>query len=186
MAIDVRIPKEITEYQEKILFGMSIRQLICAFVAVVVGGGTYMLLQEPIGPDNASTVLMFEVLPIFAFGFIKPKGFKTEQYLKILIKHRFTPQKRIYKNELVIDRLEELENGIIPQKAEIKPEKRSEVEYLFCARDKNECKRTRKATRKAITAAKKEWRRLKYEAKKAERRQGAQNNPAHHAVPEAV
>lgn len=37
MAISVPIPKEITEYEEKIMFGLSLRKLVCFSSAVVLG-----------------------------------------------------------------------------------------------------------------------------------------------------
>ena len=34
--IEIKIPKEITEYKEKILFGLTIRQCVCAVAALAV------------------------------------------------------------------------------------------------------------------------------------------------------
>lgn len=39
MAIEVDIPMEIENYKEKIIFGMSLRQLVCFSSAVVAGVG---------------------------------------------------------------------------------------------------------------------------------------------------
>ena len=36
MLIEVRIPKEIKEYKEKIIFGLNLRQLISVFVGGIV------------------------------------------------------------------------------------------------------------------------------------------------------
>ena len=75
MSIEVRIPKEITEYKEKIIFGLSIRQLICFTFAITIGVGTYILVTKLSNADIASYVVIVEVMPIFAIGFIKKKRF---------------------------------------------------------------------------------------------------------------
>lgn len=49
MAISVPIPKEITEYEEKIMFGLSLRKLVCFSSAVVLGVGTYFLCTKVLG-----------------------------------------------------------------------------------------------------------------------------------------
>ena len=46
MSVEVRIPKEITEYQEKIMFGLSVRQLVCSLIAIVISVPSYIFLMN--------------------------------------------------------------------------------------------------------------------------------------------
>lgn len=39
--IEIRIPKEIRTYKEKLFFGLTLRQLICTLIAVVVNVPLY-------------------------------------------------------------------------------------------------------------------------------------------------
>jgi len=110
MSIEVRIPKEIKEYKEKIIFGLSFRQLISVFVGGVICLGTYFLIKPIVGTDLASDIIIFEALPIFAFGFIKVRSFNFETYAKIFIKHKLTNNKRTYENKIYRENLREDEN----------------------------------------------------------------------------
>lgn len=100
MSLEVKVPTELTEYKEKIIFGLSLRQLIFTVIAVVMGGLSFWALYKPLGFDNASNVLVIIAAPAFAFGFINIKGYSLEKYLLIVYKHRYSPQKRIYKNSI--------------------------------------------------------------------------------------
>jgi len=110
MSIEVRIPKEIKEYKEKIIFGLSFRQLISVFVGGVICLGTYFLIKPIVGTDLASDIIIFEALPIFAFGFIKVRSFNFETYAKIFLKHKLTNNKRTYENKIYRENLREDEN----------------------------------------------------------------------------
>ena len=58
MAIEVKVPKEITEYQEKILFGLSIRQLLASTLAVVMTLGIYKKMIKSLGKDTGQILLI--------------------------------------------------------------------------------------------------------------------------------
>ena len=105
MAIEVRIPKEITDYQEKLMFGMSIRQLLCFSLAITVSVGSYFLLTKLLGISSeiVSYVIIFESLPLMALGFIKKNGFTFEKYAALFIRHRIGMQVRPYRTELNAD-----------------------------------------------------------------------------------
>lgn len=107
MAIEVRIPKEITEYKEKILFGLSIRQLICFSAAIVLSIGSYMLLTKVfyLSMDAASYVIIIESIPLMAIGFVKKNGFPFEKYFALFLRHRIGRNKLLYRTELLIDKI---------------------------------------------------------------------------------
>lgn len=107
MSIEVRIPKEIKEYKEKIIFGLNLRQLISVFVGGIICLSTYFFIKPIVGTDVASDIIIIEAVPIFAFGFIKVRSFNFETYAKIFIKHKLGKNKRTYENKLFMENLKE-------------------------------------------------------------------------------
>ena len=95
MAIEIDIPIEIEDYQEKIIFGMSLRQLSCFSAAVALGIGTYFLCTKAMGMtmDSASYVIIFEALPLMAFGFIRKDGQPFEKYFALIVRHQIGNKK---------------------------------------------------------------------------------------------
>ena len=79
---------------------MSLRQLACVLVGGSVCFGTYFLLKPLFGADFASDIIIFEAIPIFAFGFIKVRSLNFEDFLRAFIKHKFNKQKRIYETDI--------------------------------------------------------------------------------------
>lgn len=96
MAIEVRIPKEITEYKARYVAGLTMRQIVSTAVAGVIGIPAYFAVNYFLGSDAATNVILVLCMPIFAFGWVQPKGYDLEVYLTILYRHRVTPQKRLY------------------------------------------------------------------------------------------
>lgn len=131
MAIETSIPKEITEYKEKILFGLSLRQLICVGSAVVLSIGTYFLCTKVFGlsMDFTSYIIIIEAIPIMALGFIKIEGMPFEKYAALFIRHKMGNNKLSYatKGELLLKRIEDL-NTIETEKP---AERKSKYAWIF-------------------------------------------------------
>jgi len=179
MSIEVRIPKEITEYKEKIIFGLSIRQLICFTFAITIGVGTYILVTKLSNADIASYVVIVEVMPIFAIGFIKKNGFTFEKYAAMMFRHKLGRNRRWYTTNLLIDEITTENGNALPDK---KRRGEKNVWNIFKKEhtaDKNirECtgfeitaksrKRKSKEAIREINAARKEFRTEKQSAEKA-------------------
>ena len=188
MAIEVRIPKEITEYQEKILFGLSVRQLISFSIALTAGVATYLLAAKLWGDDLAGYLVIVEVMPIFAIGFIRINGFSFEKYLAVMIRHRLGYSRRRYQTQLLID---ELVTGNTA-KEKVRRQTDAGTKKAGARKVVRECcdveisaksrKRSRQAAIREIAAARKEYRTAERTAKKEERKGGgsqdlATNNP---------
>ncbi len=190
MAVSVQIPKEITEYEEKIMFGLSIRKLICFSVAVVLGVGSYFLCTKVLGltMDTTSYVIIIESLPLMAMGFIKKNGMPFEKYFALVIRHKTGMNQLSYKAELVIDEMSdpitetterkskyawifETKNGsnaARPQQS--RKERKSDAALRECKVfeiTKKSRKRKSKETRRTIEAARQEYRAEKRRAQKA-------------------
>ncbi len=125
MSVSVSIPKEITEYEEKIMFGLSLRKLICFSTAVVLGIGSYFLLTKVFGltMNSASYVIIIEAMPLMALGFVKKEGMPFEKYFALMVRHKIGIKKLSYETELVIDKL--------PGSADEAKERKSEYAWIF-------------------------------------------------------
>ena len=165
MSIEVRVPKEIKEYKEKIIFGLNLRQLISVFVGGIVCLGTYFLISPIVGADLASDIIIIEAIPIFAFGFIKVRSFNFETYAKIFLKHKLGKNKRTYENKLyMVNMKEEIKNRDYAKKEvrkveSVETDSENEKARTVRRNEKN------KITRERIKRAKKEF---KAETKRAE------------------
>ena len=96
MAIQAPIRKEINEYQSKLFFGLSGRQLIFSISGVAVGAASYYLLSKVIGTELAGYAVIALVSPLFAFGFVKIDGEAFEKYLLKLYHYALYPKARVY------------------------------------------------------------------------------------------
>lgn len=99
MAIEVPVRKEIASFESRPAFGLTARQLVCFGVAIPLCVGGYFLFKYLWGTSVASSLVIFLVVPIFAFGLFKKDGYTLEKYLKIVWNHRFRPQQTVYKTE---------------------------------------------------------------------------------------
>lgn len=76
-----KINKEILGYSEKIFFGLTLRQLIFSFMAVVVAVTLYFLLRNYISGELLSWLCMMGAAPFAAMGFITYHGMTAEQFV---------------------------------------------------------------------------------------------------------
>ena len=102
MALETRIPKEITDYKEKIVAGLSARQLVSIAAAAAVVGFTAFILWYLLGINFSIVeyILIIEALPFAAFGFIRHKGMPFEQVARIQLRYRFCEKRLLNKTSL--------------------------------------------------------------------------------------
>lgn len=124
MAIEVVIRKEIKEYQEKIFFGFSLRQVIVIALALIVilpvGLLNHFIWSYSI--DDLGIVLMFFTSPILSVGWIKKNQLPLEKYLFIRWRRLIATKHYPYQNA----RLEEDHEGISTRKISKTEKYRSE------------------------------------------------------------
>lgn len=98
MHIEIKIPKEISEYQESVFFGLSLRQFICSLLAVAAAVGLYFLLDHAVGTEIAGWASILGAAPFAACGFVRYHGMTAEQTLcAILRSEMLTPHKLVFK-----------------------------------------------------------------------------------------
>ena len=98
--MEVKIPKEIRDYQESIFFGLSTRQFICSLLAVGVAVGLYFGLRPLIGSEEVGWMCILGAAPFAACGFFKYHGMTAEQVAWAWFKSEFLyPKKLVFKSE---------------------------------------------------------------------------------------
>lgn len=95
--IEIKIPKEITEYKEKFLFGLTVRQCVSIAAALGVAIPLYIFGKDYLGADIAGWLVLLVVVPVFGFGFLKYNGMTFERLVAVIYRQKFAePQKRKY------------------------------------------------------------------------------------------
>lgn len=79
--MEIKINKEIRNYSESIFFGLTLRQCVCAVLAIAVAVGFYFLLKPYLATENLSWVCILSAFPFAALGFITYHGMSAEQFL---------------------------------------------------------------------------------------------------------
>lgn len=169
MSVEVRIPKEITEYKEKIMFGLSIRQLICLFIAIIISIPSYIFLKNILGEELTGYIVMVEVIPFIAIGFLKPKGLNFEKVLIMFLKHNLGKSERDYKTIVQTDILEGGNINDIQKKSKKKSIRRKteeEREYKGFEPSKKDRKRKFKEVKRQIKGEKRDFRQRKKDRQK--------------------
>ena len=152
--ISTKINAEITEYHEKLLAGMSIRQLLCAGAAIVLAVATFAVGTHflHLSTDLLSYVVMAEAMPLLGRGFIHRNGYPFEK-LVCLYWRAYTENRRIPFKE----------------KVSTNAQKRKGIHcecQTAAACTKAAAKSRTKAARQSIAAAKKELREVKRQNRK--------------------
>lgn len=127
--IEIKIPKEITEYKEKFLFGLTIRQCISAAAALAICVPLFIFGKDYLGEDIVGWLVILIAVPIFAFGFFRYDGMPFEQFLLMLYRQKWVePQKRKYEELTVFwdCRQEIINEELTHQTAAIKHKQRKE------------------------------------------------------------
>lgn len=98
--IDIKVPKEINSYKEKIYFGLNLRQLICVVIALAINIPVYWFGRQYLGDDITSWIVILSSLPLMSIGFIHYNGMAFEKLIVVIIKDNYIKNnKRKYKSK---------------------------------------------------------------------------------------
>ena len=78
---EIKINKEIRDYTESILLGLSLRQSIFSILACGSACIIYFLCSDSLGQEITSWICMLAVIPFACFGFIRFQGMYMEEIL---------------------------------------------------------------------------------------------------------
>ena len=96
--IEVRINKEVRDYQESIFFGLSLRQLVFALLAVLVAVGVYFGLRGVVGTGEIGWICVLAAFPFALGGFFTYNGMTFEQFLLAFIRSELLyPKKLVFR-----------------------------------------------------------------------------------------
>lgn len=77
--MEVKINKEIRDYTESIVLGLSLRQCFFSVLACLIAVGFYFLFIDHLGLEITSWLCMLSAAPFAALGFVTYQGMKAEQ-----------------------------------------------------------------------------------------------------------
>ena len=93
--MEIKINKEIRDYQESIFMGLSLRQFIFAVLAVGVAIGVYFGLRNVLGTETVSWLCVVAAFPFAILGFVKYHGMTAEQFIWAYIRSEFLMPKQL-------------------------------------------------------------------------------------------
>ena len=127
--IEIRIPKEIKNYREKLFFGLTLRQCICTAIALLVCVPIYIFGNRFLPQEAVSWVVILIAVPLMFTGFFRYNDMAFEQFALEVIRFHTSPQKRIYSYE---PPFMELRNGYLTEELAAETEKKkSRKKRLF-------------------------------------------------------
>lgn len=95
--IDIRIPKEIRQYEAKFVGPFTMRQTICVSAGLTICILIYNVLKPFVSRDLMMFFLLLPAAAIFLFGWVKPYGMRFEQFFfSAFINNFIAPKKRKY------------------------------------------------------------------------------------------
>ena len=98
--IEVRINKEFRDYKESLFFGLSLRQLLFALLAVLVAVGLYFGLRSVVGSGEIGWICVLAAFPFALCGFFTYNGMTFERFLLAVIRSELLyPRKLVFKGE---------------------------------------------------------------------------------------
>ena len=101
MANFVSVPRDLTRVKEKIVFGLTKRQIICFSLGALVGVPLFFVTKKMTENISASTLAMMAVMmPFFFVALYEKDGMNCEAILRHMIVWRFKrPRIRPYRTE---------------------------------------------------------------------------------------
>lgn len=158
MSLEVKIPKEITEYEGKIIGGLTGRQLLASFLAISSMLVIYPNITKLLGNDLGQPIAMIIIVPIWLVGFVKKDGFPFEKYAINIIRYYSSHKKRYFSTELEKVFKDFEEHEVEKNVKKHSKNKSNPKEYPVWKSTKRGQKVNIKKSRKQIRCAKKDYR----------------------------
>lgn len=109
--MEIKINKEIRDFNESIFFGLSMRQFIFSSLAVGVAILLYFVLRNFLGIETLSWLCILGAVPFALFGFVKYNGMYAEEFIVAWIKSEILmPSVLLFKPDNIYDELIKNEN----------------------------------------------------------------------------
>ncbi len=92
--IKADIPQDVTEYKEQFFFGLTVRQFVCGIAMIALAVLTFLIGKNFIPTDILMYIVIIEVAPLAAVGFMKYNGMPFEKFASTLFKFYAGKQRR--------------------------------------------------------------------------------------------
>lgn len=102
MKIEVKINKEVRNYQESLFFGLNLRQLLFSALAVTAAVAVYFSLRAALGSvgDLGGWLCVLAAFPFALCGFFQYNGLTFEQFVVAYIRSELLcPRQLVFKAE---------------------------------------------------------------------------------------
>ena len=93
--MEIKINKEIRDYQEAVFMGLSLRQFLFSLLAIGVALGIYFGFRNVLGTEVVSWLCIVAAFPFAILGFVKYHGMTAEQFIKAYIESEFLMPKQL-------------------------------------------------------------------------------------------
>ena len=94
--MEVKVPREVRKYEESVMLGLSMRQFICAAIAVGIAVLAYFGLRDYLGNEGVSWVCIIVALPIALIGFVTYHEMTLEHFALAWIKSELLTPKELW------------------------------------------------------------------------------------------
>ena len=90
MALEIRVYREITDAEPKVMWGMGWRQIAASAAMLALGGAMWFVFRRWLGlPEAGQWAVFAACLPPAVWGWWRPKGLKPEVWLRYVLRQRF-------------------------------------------------------------------------------------------------
>lgn len=84
--MEVKVPRDILQYEGSLFFGLTLRQFLFSVLAVAVAVGAFLLCKPLLGTETASWICMVAALPFALLGFVRYNGMTADQFVKVWVR----------------------------------------------------------------------------------------------------
>lgn len=176
--IKADVPQDVTEYKEQFFLGMTGRQIVCVVLMIALAVVTFLIGNNFVTTDILTYLVVLEVAPLAAVGFLKYNGMGFEKIIVKVCDFYFGNQRRkisyLPEETEILDAVRAIRLSIEEK------ERAAELKELKLCRkaERKEEKRQAKAERKENKAIAKAERKEKKKQAKAEKKERSVNNNA--------
>ena len=112
--MEVKVPRDILQYEESLFFGLSLRQFLFSLLAVGVAVGAYFLFDPILGTETTSWICMVAALPFALLGFVRYNGMTADQFARTWVRSELLfPEVLVFRgSNFYMDAVEQGREGV--------------------------------------------------------------------------